>query len=69
MNFPYKECNPYNDKLDVYLLKELKETFCHLNQVSYAARVTIVLGADYMESFQPGLSFLKFQPGLGIKSY
>ena len=35
-NFPYKECNPYNDKLDAYLLKELKETFCHLNQVSYA---------------------------------
>ena len=34
MNFPYKECNPYNDKLDVYLTKELKETFCHLNQVS-----------------------------------
>jgi hypothetical protein len=44
MNFPYKECNPYNDKLDVYLLKELKETFCHLNQVSYAAHVTGVRG-------------------------
>ena len=34
MNFPYKNCNPYKDKLDVYLLKELKETFCHLNQVN-----------------------------------
>lgn len=30
INFPYKECD-INDKLDVYLLQELKETFCHLS--------------------------------------
>ena len=39
MNFPYKNCNPYKDKLDVYLLKELKETFCHLNQVRFVLLV------------------------------
>eukprot|EP00794_Sanderia_malayensis_P009126 gene9126-10099_t len=30
INFPYKECD-INDKLDAYLLQELKETFCHLS--------------------------------------
>jgi len=29
-SFPYKECD-INDKLDIYLLQDLKETFCHLS--------------------------------------
>ena len=33
VNFPYKECD-LNSKLDVLLLQELKETFCHLSTVS-----------------------------------
>lgn len=32
VSFPYKECN-INNRLDVLLLHELKETFCHLSQV------------------------------------
>ena len=32
VSFPYKECNA-NNRLDVLLLNELKETFCHLSQV------------------------------------
>ncbi|XP_065066274.1 actin-related protein 8-like [Rhopilema esculentum] len=30
ISFPYKECD-INDKLDIYLLQDLKETFCHLS--------------------------------------
>ena len=32
VSFPYKECD-INNRLDVLLLHELKETFCHLSQV------------------------------------
>jgi actin-related protein 8 len=32
--FPYKTCNPDN-KLDAMLLKSLKESFCHVNLVSF----------------------------------
>ncbi|RMX44443.1 hypothetical protein pdam_00010070 [Pocillopora damicornis] len=31
VNFPYKECDS-NNRLDILLLHELKETFCHLSQ-------------------------------------
>lgn len=31
VSFPYKECDPAN-RLDVLLLQELKETFCHLSE-------------------------------------
>eukprot|EP00112_Aurelia_sp_Birch-Aquarium-sp1_P000617 Seg1058.8 transcript_id=Seg1058.8/GoldUCD/mRNA.D3Y31 product="Actin-related protein 8" protein_id=Seg1058.8/GoldUCD/D3Y31 len=30
ISFPYKECD-ISDKLDIYLLQDLKETFCHLS--------------------------------------
>lgn len=32
VSFPYKDCD-VNNRLDVLLLHELKETFCHLSQV------------------------------------
>lgn len=32
--FPYKTCDPDN-KLDSMLLKSLKESFCHVNLVSF----------------------------------
>jgi hypothetical protein len=32
--FPYKTCNP-DKKVDAMLLKSLKESFCHVNLVSF----------------------------------
>ena len=38
VSFPYKECDATN-RLDVLLLHELKETFCHLSEVCWEAVV------------------------------
>ncbi|XP_028395260.1 actin-related protein 8-like [Dendronephthya gigantea] len=59
MNFPYKECDPYNNKLDVYLLKELKETFCHLNQEIPAGQI------HEFQVHRPGVKPLLYELKLG----
>ena len=41
VGFPYKECDACN-RLDVLLLHELKETFCHLSQVIESFHIYII---------------------------
>ena len=51
VSFPYKECGATN-RLDVLLLHELKETFCHLSEVCWRAVVVshLMQGSYFLNS-------------------